>query len=125
MSLMILTPFQMILGHQYFMFCQRYTRLQTVVYHLIILNVQLCLHVIPHTENISKYLDHIVKPHTVNVSSYIKDTTDFINKIKDFKFNSKKSYLVTLDESFFTQIYRIATVLTRVNTSSINDAMVC
>ena len=41
----------------------------------------------------------------VSLPSYIKDTVDFINKIKDFKFKSKKSYLVTLDvSSLYTNI---------------------
>ncbi|XP_053383089.1 uncharacterized protein LOC128549717 [Mercenaria mercenaria] len=57
------------------------------------------------TENISKYLDYILKPHMINLPSYIKDTTDFIEKIKSFKFKSEATYLVTLDvSSLYTNI---------------------
>ena len=51
------------------------------------------------TENISKFLDSILHPYVTSLSSYIKDTTDFIKKVKNIKFCSKDCYLVTLDVS--------------------------
>ncbi|XP_045188274.1 uncharacterized protein LOC123546150 [Mercenaria mercenaria] len=57
------------------------------------------------TENISKYMDFILKPHMINLPSYVKDTTDFINKVKNMKIKSKNTYLVTLDvSSLYTNI---------------------
>ncbi|XP_060600672.1 uncharacterized protein LOC132754094, partial [Ruditapes philippinarum] len=51
------------------------------------------------TENISKYLDSILKPYMFRLPSFIKDTTDFIQKIKNVKLKSKDSLLVTMDVS--------------------------
>jgi hypothetical protein len=57
------------------------------------------------TENISKYVDYILKPHMFNLPSFVKDSTDFINKIKHHKFKNQNSYLVTLDvSSLYTNI---------------------
>ena len=57
------------------------------------------------TENISKFLDSILHQYVSSLSSYIKDTTDFIKKVKKIKFYSKDSYLVTLDvSSLYTNI---------------------
>ena len=40
-----------------------------------------------------------------SLSSYIKDTTDFITKLKLFQVTSEKAYLVTLDvSSLYTNI---------------------
>ena len=56
------------------------------------------------TENISKYCDFILNPFMQMLPSYVKDTTDFINKIKDIKLKDN-SYLVTLDvSSLYTNI---------------------
>ncbi|XP_053391470.1 uncharacterized protein LOC128554246 [Mercenaria mercenaria] len=56
------------------------------------------------TENISKYIDYILKPYMIGLPSYVKDTADFINKVKDIKLETK-SYLVTLDvTSLYTNI---------------------
>ncbi len=57
------------------------------------------------TVNISQYVDYVLKPSMQTLPSYVKDTTDFINKIKHTKFKSKDSYLVTLDvASLYTNI---------------------
>lgn len=57
------------------------------------------------TENISKYVDHVLKPSMMQLPSFIKDTSDFISKIKDLKLPSKNSYFVTLDvTSLYTNI---------------------
>ena len=57
------------------------------------------------TENISKFLDSVLHPYVTSLSSHIKDTTDFIKKVKNIKFCSKDSYLVTLDvSSLYTNI---------------------
>ena len=51
------------------------------------------------TENVSAYIDTTLKPHMESLPSYIKDTTDFINKIRQLPRLSKDSFLVTLDVS--------------------------
>ena len=57
------------------------------------------------TENISKYIDHVLKPHMLSLPSYVKDTTDFINKVRNIKIKSKNTFLVTLDvSSLYTNI---------------------
>ena len=57
------------------------------------------------TENISKYIDHVLKPHMLSLPSYVKDTTDFINKVRNIKIKSKNIFLVTLDvSSLYTHI---------------------
>ena len=56
------------------------------------------------TENISKYLDYVLNPVMQHLPSYVKDTTDFINKIKNIKLK-KDCYFVTLDvSSLYTNI---------------------
>ena len=56
------------------------------------------------TENISKYLDSILNPYVQCLSSYVKDTTDFISKVKNIKLE-KDSYFVTMDvSSLYTNI---------------------
>ena len=58
-----------------------------------------------HTDHVSKYIDYILKPHMQSLPSYIKDTTDFIIKLKQFQVTSEKAYLVTLDvSSLYTNI---------------------
>ena len=49
------------------------------------------------TENVSAFLDGILKPHMEPLPSYIKDTTDFITKIRQLPPLSKDSFLVILD----------------------------
>ena len=57
------------------------------------------------TDNISKYIDYILKPLMQSLPSYVKDTTDFIQKLKSTKLAHAKSYLVTLDvSSLYTNI---------------------
>ena len=58
-----------------------------------------------HTDHVSKYIDYILKPHMQSLPSYVKDTTDFITKLKQFQVTSQKTYLVTLDvSSLYTNI---------------------
>ena len=45
-----------------------------------------------YTENISAFLDHHLQPLAQKVNSYIKDTNDFLKKLK---------YLPNLPEDFF------------------------
>ena len=45
----------------------------------------------------SAFIDSILKPYMESLPSYIKDTTDFINKIRQLHQLSKDSFLVTLD----------------------------
>ena len=49
------------------------------------------------TEKASKFVDFHLKPITQNGWSYIKDSKDFINKIKNLKNIPSKSILVTVD----------------------------
>ena len=57
------------------------------------------------TDNISKYIDYVLKPLMQSLPSYIKDTTDFIQKLKSAKLAHANSYLVTLDvSSLYTNI---------------------
>ena len=51
------------------------------------------------TDNISKYIDYVLKPLMQSLPSYVKDTTNFIQKLKSFKLSHANSYLVTLDVS--------------------------
>ena len=56
------------------------------------------------TEHISKYVDSLLQPKMKALPSYIKDTTDFINKLKNIRLK-QESYLVTLDvASLYTNI---------------------
>ena len=57
------------------------------------------------TDNISKYIDYVLKPLMQSLPSYVKDTTDFIQKLKSTKLAHANSYLVTLDvSSLYTNI---------------------
>ena len=57
------------------------------------------------TDNISKYIDYVLKPLMQSLPSYVKDTTDFIQKLKSAKLAHANSYLVTLDvSSLYTNI---------------------
>ena len=47
------------------------------------------------TDNISKYVDYVLKPLMQSLPSYVKDTTDFIQKLKSAKLAHANSYLVT------------------------------
>ena len=56
-------------------------------------------------DNISKYVDYVLKPLMQSLPSYVKDTTDFIQKLKSSKLAHANSYLVTLDvSSLYTNI---------------------
>ena len=46
------------------------------------------------TENVSAFLDGILKPHMESLPSYIKDTSDFITKIRQLPPLSEDSFLV-------------------------------
>ena len=49
------------------------------------------------SENVPAFLDGILKPHMESLPSYIKDTTDFITKIRQLPPLSEDNILVTLD----------------------------
>lgn len=58
-----------------------------------------------HTEKISAYVDEYLKPAAQNLPSYIRDTDDFVNKIKKIGKVAKEDILVTLDvSSLYTNI---------------------
>ena len=49
------------------------------------------------TEKVSEYLDYHLKPIMCPAKSYIKDTGDFLNKLKDFVSLPQNALLVTVD----------------------------
>ena len=49
------------------------------------------------TENISTFLDHHLQPLAQGVKSYIKDTTDFLNKLKNIPNLPKNSIFCAID----------------------------
>ena len=58
-----------------------------------------------HTSNISKYVDFHLQPIVQSLPSYVKDTTDFLNKIKNIGDIPEESILVSLDvKSLYTNI---------------------
>ena len=46
------------------------------------------------TDNSSKYVDYVLKPLMQSLLSFVKDTTDFIQKLKSSKLAHADSYLV-------------------------------
>ncbi len=57
------------------------------------------------TEKISQFVDHFLNPTMLRIPAYIRDTTDFLNNIRDFKNLPPQTLLVTLDvESLYTNI---------------------
>ena len=53
---------------------------------------------------VSEYIDHFLQPLASKHASYLKDTTDFLNKLKTVKI-TENSLLVTMDvESMYTNI---------------------
>ena len=50
-----------------------------------------------HKSKNSKLVYHYLQPHSKALPSYVQDTTDFINKLKTVKDESKDFILVTLD----------------------------
>ena len=57
------------------------------------------------TENISRFVDYYLQPLTVCIPSYIRDTTDFLNKLRELPPLPSGSLLVTLDvSSLYTNI---------------------
>ncbi len=56
------------------------------------------------TEQISAFVDEHIKPYVSTFPSYVKDTTDFIAKLRSLK-TTKKIFLVTMDvTSLYTNI---------------------
>ena len=54
--------------------------------------------------NVSEYIDHFLQPLASKHDSYIKDTSDFLNKLKQVKID-KNSLIVTMDvSSMYTNI---------------------
>ena len=54
--------------------------------------------------NVSEYIDHFLQPLASKHDSYLKDTSDFLNKLKQVKIN-KNSLIVTMDvEYMYTNI---------------------
>ena len=54
-----------------------------------------------HTGRTSEFVDYNLQPESKKLKSYVKDTTDFIKKIKAVGHVSVDSYLVSFDVSFF------------------------
>ena len=57
------------------------------------------IYIYSHTEKISAYVDAFLRPIAERLPSYIRDTTDFIQRIKVLGKLSVECYLVTLDVS--------------------------
>ena len=56
-------------------------------------------------ERISQFVDHFLKPLVPNIKSYVKDTSDFVKKIRDLGTVPSNTLLVTLDvTSLYTNI---------------------
>ena len=68
------------------------------------------------TENISKYIDYVLKPLMFNLPSFVKDTSDFITQIKGRHFKSNNTFLVTLDYLRYILTFHTKMGLTPVNT---------
>ena len=49
------------------------------------------------TEKLSEYVDYYIKPLAQKVPSYLKDTNDFLLKLKSLGSIPQNSYLVTID----------------------------
>ena len=60
-------------------------------------------------EKVSEFLDHHLKPVMQEGESYIKDTGDFLNKIKNINAIPENAILVTADVVFI-QVYHIKLV---------------
>ena len=50
-----------------------------------------------YTKNISAFVDHQLKPIAMQVKSYIKDTNDFLKKLRDLRDLPKDSIICTID----------------------------
>ena len=50
-----------------------------------------------HTEKISAYVDEKLRPIVTKLTFYIKDTSDFVNKVRNIGKVPEESYLVTMD----------------------------
>ncbi|CAH3193840.1 unnamed protein product, partial [Porites evermanni] len=77
-----------------------------------------------HTEKISAYVDEFLRPIAERLPSYIRDTTDFIQRIKVLGKLPVECYLVTLDvSSLYTNIDidEGLTVVLRLNNFTFND----
>ena len=49
------------------------------------------------TEKVSEFLDHVLKPVVQQSRSYIKDSNNFIKKLKEIKEDPKDAVMVTAD----------------------------
>ena len=50
-----------------------------------------------YTENKSAFLDHLLKPIAMQVKSYIKDTNDFLKKLRDLPDLPEESVICSID----------------------------
>ena len=50
-----------------------------------------------HTTKLSRFVDHYIQPLAIKIKSYIRDTTDFLNKIKNIGTIPEKALLVSMD----------------------------
>ena len=58
-----------------------------------------------HTAKISEFVDHNLQPIVQNLKSYVKDTSDFVRKIKNIGKVPDDSYLVSMDvRALYTNI---------------------
>ena len=67
------------------------------------------------TEKISKMLDIILQPYVLHTSSYIRDTSNFLEKVKNLELNSN-DWIFTMD---VMSLYMISLILKALNASEI------
>ena len=82
-----------------------------------------------HTSKISQFVDFHLQPFVQSMDSYLKDTTDFLNKLKDQRVQ-KNTILVTMDvKSLYTNIpnqegiQAVKSVLEKSNKSSLTSVI--
>ena len=49
------------------------------------------------TSYLSKFVDHYLQPHVQNLPSYVKDTPDFIKKLRDIQEETGDTILLSMD----------------------------
>ena len=53
-----------------------------------------------HTKNLSKFVDHYLQPHLQNLPLYVRDTPEFIIKVRHIQEDARDTILVSMDMKF-------------------------
>ena len=72
-------------------YCLKFIRMYDIPGRSVISNCGFC------TENISAFLDHHLKLIAMQVKSYVKDTNDFLKKLRDLRDLPEESIICTTD----------------------------